>query len=132
MEHVLGPEISRRLHGEDWSVHQAASVRQTLNDAAMTVWVAESEGAVVGFAAARVADADRRIGEVEKIAGDPAAQNRGIGTQLTELATSWLREIGMSVALIGTGGDMGHAPARRVYDKAAYTPIMNALYFKAL
>src|SRR4051794_29796494 len=88
MEHVLGPEISRRLHGEDWSVHQAASVRQTLNDAAMTVWVAESDGAVVGFAAARVADADRRIGEVEKIAVDPAAQNRGIGTQLTELATS--------------------------------------------
>jgi GNAT superfamily N-acetyltransferase len=132
MEAVVGREISRRLHGEDWSVHQAASVRESLHDDGMKVWVAESDGAVVGFVTAQVADADRAIGQIEKVAVDPAVQNSGLGSELTELATSWLREIGMSVAAIGTGGDDGHAPARHVYDKAGYTPLVNVLYFKAL
>jgi hypothetical protein len=38
----------------------------------------------------------------------------------------------MRVAMIETGGDPGHAPARRVYEKADYTLIPNARYFKAL
>jgi hypothetical protein len=38
----------------------------------------------------------------------------------------------MRVAMIGTGGDPGHAPAQRVYQKAGYTPIPVANYFKAL
>ena len=38
----------------------------------------------------------------------------------------------MRVAMIGTGGDPGHAPARRVYEKADYTLIPMARYFKAL
>jgi GNAT superfamily N-acetyltransferase len=132
MEAVIGPEISRRLHGDDWTVYQAASVRESLHADGMKVWVAESRGAVVGFVTARVADADRRIGEIEKVAVDPAAQNSGLGSDLTELATDWLREVGMSVAAIGTGGDDGHAPARHVYEKAGYTPLVNVLYFKPL
>jgi hypothetical protein len=36
------------------------------------------------------------------------------------------------VAMIGTGGDRGHAPARRVYEKADYRLIPLARYFKAL
>ena len=53
------------------------------------------------------------------LAVDPDAQGRGIGTALTEVATGWLREAGMTVAMVETGGDSGHAPARRVYEKAA-------------
>jgi hypothetical protein len=36
------------------------------------------------------------------------------------------------VAMIGTGGDPGHAPARRVYESADYTLMPMARYFKAL
>jgi len=39
---------------------------------------------------------------------------------------------GLRVGMIGTGGDPGHAPARRVYEKADYTLIPMARYFKAL
>jgi hypothetical protein len=38
----------------------------------------------------------------------------------------------MRVAVIGTGGDPGHAPARRVYEQAGYTPHALTQYFKVL
>jgi hypothetical protein len=38
----------------------------------------------------------------------------------------------MRVAMVETGGDTGHAPARRVYEKADYTLSPVARYFKAL
>lgn len=55
-----------------------------------------------------------------------------IKARLTEVATDWLRERGMLVAVIGTGSDDGHAPARRVYERAQYTLMPTAQYFKAL
>jgi GNAT superfamily N-acetyltransferase len=66
------------------------------------------------------------------IAVDPNSQNHGLGTTMTNLATDWMRAAGMRVAMIGTGGDPGHAPARRVYEKAGYTAIPVANYFMAL
>jgi GNAT superfamily N-acetyltransferase len=55
------------------------------------------------------------------LAVDPDEQGRGVGTALTEFATGWLRDAGMAVAMVETGGDLGHAPARRVYEKANHT-----------
>jgi hypothetical protein len=34
--------------------------------------------------------------------------------------------------MVETGGDPGHAPARRTYEKAGYTLMPIARYFKAL
>lgn len=38
----------------------------------------------------------------------------------------------MAVVLVSTGGDIGHAPARRTYEKAGFTPMPVVNYFKAL
>ena len=38
----------------------------------------------------------------------------------------------MGVAMIETGGDRGHAPARRIYEKAGYTPLPAVRFFKSL
>jgi hypothetical protein len=38
----------------------------------------------------------------------------------------------MTVVLVSTGGDIGHAPARRTYEKAGFTPMPAVHYFKAL
>ena len=130
IEQVLGHEIFVRLHG-DWRQHQARAVRDTLADDAMQAWVAEAGHEVAGFVVATLYP-ERRLGEIVMLAVDPGSQRRGVGTALTEFATGWLRDSGMSVAMIGTGGDPGHAPARRVYEKADYSPIPLARYFKAL
>ncbi len=133
MEQVLGREIHVRLHGEDWRPYQAASVRDVLGDHATEVWVSVGDDhQVVGFVAAKIIDHDRAIGEVVMLAVDPAAAGRGRGTALTDHATGWLRDQGMRTAMIGTGGDPGHAAARRTYEKADYTVIPMARYFKAL
>lgn len=130
LEQVLGMEIFARLH-PDWRRDQEKAVRGILADRATRVWVADSGHGVSGFAAAAL-NQQRRIGEVTMLAVDPAFQNRGIGLALTEAATGWLRDSGMAVAMIDTGGDPGHAPARRVYEKASYALLPVARYFKAL
>jgi GNAT superfamily N-acetyltransferase len=130
LERVLGREIFTRLHG-DWQQYQERAVRGVLADQAMRVWVAETARGVIAFVAATL-DRERLLGEISMLAVDPDEQDRGTGTALTELATDWLRASGMRVAMVGTGGDPGHAPARRVYEKADYTPLPVAQYFKAL
>jgi GNAT superfamily N-acetyltransferase len=130
MESILGSELSARLHG-DWRAYQGKAVRETLAKPGMMVWVAEQSG-VVGFVTAWIADPERKVGEIYMLAVDPTSQVRGVGTALTEHATQWLREAGMRVAMISTGGDPGHAPARRVYEKADYTLLPAAGYYKAL
>lgn len=133
LEEVLGTELFARLHPHEggWAGQQADAVRETLRDAAMRSWVAEAVEAVVGFSSAKLTG-DRGIGEVYMLAVDPEHQDGGIGTSLTETATDWLRRSGARVAVVETGGDPGHAPARRVYEKADYTLLPIARYFQAL
>jgi len=47
------------------------------------------------------------------VAVDPDHQQRGIGTALNEFALEWIRDAGMTVAMVETGNAPGHAPARR-------------------
>lgn len=128
----LGPELNTLLHGKDWRVHQEREVRETLARDGIRTLVADEDGRVAGFVSATVVDPRRLIGEIAMLAVDPVSQRRGIGTQLTEVAAEWLRESGMRVAFLGTGGDEGHASARGVYDGAGFTRFPVVQYFKAL
>jgi ribosomal protein S18 acetylase RimI-like enzyme len=129
---VLGPELAELLHGTDWREHQEREVREALESPSMTFWVAETDGAVTGFVAARVVDPRRAIGEVYIVGVDPSAQRTGVGAALTEHATGWLRDQGMRVAYISTGGDPAHAPARALYERLGYRALPGVQYFKAL
>jgi len=127
----MGDEIFERLYGDDWRRQQQQDVGKVLADEETQVWVAEVNGQVVGFVAA-VLKVGSGMGEVCMLAVDPESQNHGFGTELTDVATDWIREAGLSLALVSTGGDVGHAPARRTYEKAGYTPVPSVNYFKAL
>jgi GNAT superfamily N-acetyltransferase len=110
----------------------ASEVRQVLADSTQRVWVAEEVGGrAVGFVAAKLHRA-RDVGEIYMIAVDPGVQGQGIGMALTRVATDWLRQAGMRVAMIETGGDPGHAPARHLYERAGYTPLPAVRFFKSL
>ena len=86
---------------------------------------------MAGFVAAQ-ADAERLIGEIVMVAVDPGWQGQGLGGELTEFGTEWLRQQGMRVAMVETGGDPGHAAARRVYERAGYQLLPVARYFRNL
>jgi GNAT superfamily N-acetyltransferase len=129
---VLGDELAGLLHGEDWREHHGAEMREILDSDSILTWVAEVDGSASGFVAARVVDPARRIGEVRIVGVDPAVQHQGIARALIRHAEAWLSEQGMAVAFIGTGGDPGHAPSRRLYDSLGYRLFPSAQYFRVL
>jgi ribosomal protein S18 acetylase RimI-like enzyme len=131
LREVMGDELFDLRHQPDWRARQQRDVESVLSDGANTIWVAEEGEAVVGFAAATIRPEDG-IGEVLMLAVDPRSQHRGLGTQLTKVATDWIRESGMPVAFISTGGDSGHAPSRRTYAKAGYRELPITYYLKVL
>ena len=71
-------------------------------------------------------------GEVLLLAVRPECQNLGIGTELNITALERMKAAGMKLAVVGTGGDEGHAPARRSYEKAGYTALPLVRYYKDL
>ena len=97
----------------------------------MNVWVARDAGSTVGFVAVKL-HVDDSMGEIYMVAVDPAAQGKGVGTALTQFALDWMKNTGMRIAMVETGGDPGHAPARRTYEKAGFGLLPIARYFKKL
>jgi hypothetical protein len=43
-----------------------------------------------------------------------------------------MREQGMDIVALGTGGDPGHAPARAMYEASGYTALPSVRYLKLL
>jgi GNAT superfamily N-acetyltransferase len=110
---------------------QERDVREVLSAPTTNVWVADVDGIAAGFVAVRIHD-DQRIGEIDMLAVDPPHQGVGIGTALTKFSLDWIRASGIPVAMVGTGADPGHAPARRTYEKAGMTLVPMARYFMKL
>jgi ribosomal protein S18 acetylase RimI-like enzyme len=131
LEQVLGSEIFRRQH-PDWREDQRKTVEEVCTAKKGRVWVAEVGASTVGFVAVELHHPERSMGEISMLAVDPDYQGRGIGTALTEFALDRLKDAGMRVAMVETGGDPGHAAARRTYEKAGYVLLPIAKYFKNL
>ena len=131
LERVLGSEIFGRLH-LDWREDQRRAVEDICAAKEGRVWVAEVGASAVGFVAVEFHHPERSVGEISMLAVDPDHQGGGIGTALTEFALDRLKDAGMKVAMVETGGDPGHAAARRTYEKAGYVLLPIARYFKNL
>jgi GNAT superfamily N-acetyltransferase len=127
---ALGPEINDALQ-PDWRAKQKLDVEGVLATTTGNVWVAEVDGIVAGFVAVRIHD-DRRIGEIEMLAVDPPRQGAGIGTALTKWALDFIKASGISIAMVETGADPGHAPARRTYENAGMKLVPVSRYFMKL
>jgi ribosomal protein S18 acetylase RimI-like enzyme len=127
---AMDPEVYREQH-PDWRVAQRNAVESACTDENIHVWVATEGLQTAGFAALRL-HADDRMGEIYMIAVDPGFQRRGIGMSLTNHSLAWLRQAGMTTVMVETGGDPGHAPARRTYESAGFQLFPIARYFKKL
>lgn len=128
---ILGAGIYAVLY-PDWRTSQADAIAAICRDGERTtVLVAEVDGAVVGFIAYELNEKDR-VGEVQYLAVLPEYQNQGIGTELNNFVLEEMKASGMKLAVVGTGGDPSHAPARRSYEKAGYTGLPLVRYYKEL
>jgi GNAT superfamily N-acetyltransferase len=130
-QQILGPTIYLRVY-PNWQASQRETVEKyTAAREDRAVLVAEVEGRAVGFLVYEL-NHKSKTGEVMLLAVHPDFQNAGIGTELNNVALVQMKEAGMIVAEVGTGGDPGHAPARRSYEKAGYIPLPLVRYFKDL
>ena len=76
--------------------------------------------------------ADAAMGEIGLNAVHPDHAGRGIGTFVYEVALARMKDLGVVVATVGTGGDASHAPARRAYEKAGFGAAVPSVYLYRL
>ncbi|MEM8988111.1 MAG: GNAT family N-acetyltransferase [Pseudomonadota bacterium] len=131
MEKETPSYVYGAFYPDGWRVRQAADISAMCQDKDVSVWLARAGGDLAGFAALRVHEEDS-MGEVYAIAVEPAFQRRGVGAKLLDFAMQRMRERGLSMAMIETGSDAGHAPARAAYEDAGFELLPVARYFKKL
>ncbi|MBN1581810.1 MAG: GNAT family N-acetyltransferase [Anaerolineae bacterium] len=128
---ILGPQIYPIIY-PDWRKSQQEGVEATVKDRdKFNTLVADLDGIVAGFVVYELHDKDS-TGEVQLLAVHPDYQNQGVGTELNVTALERMKAAGMKLAVVGTGGEEGHAPARRSYEKAGYTGLPLVRYYKDL
>lgn len=130
LEEAMGTQVFRRLH-PDWRTTQRRSVLNACTDPAGENWVGEIEGDLAGFVSLRLHQ-ESAMGEIFMVAVAPGCQHLGMGSRLIHVALDRFKDAGMTVAMVETGGDPGHAPARRAYERAGFIPLPIARYFQAL
>lgn len=127
---MMGDEVYAVVY-PDWKATQREMIEGFYKDEKWQAYIAEFDGIVAGLVV-YVLNRDSKIGEVELLMVHPDYQSRGIGTALNAFALQKLKEGGMAVAVVGTGGDPSHAAARRSYERAGYTAFPQVWYHKKL
>jgi GNAT superfamily N-acetyltransferase len=131
IQNAMDADVYRAFYPDNWRVSQQKAVEDVCAAEDTNVWVAIEIGKTVGFVAVKL-DSESSMGEIYMIAVDPDFQGQGIGTALIEFALAWMKDAGMSIAMVETGGDPGHERARRTYEKAGFGLFPVARYFKKL
>ncbi len=131
IQNVMDADVYQAFYPNHWRVSQQKAIADVCAAEDTNVWVAMDTSSVVGFIAVKLHSEDS-MGEIYMVAVDPGFQGRGIGSTLIEFAIAWMKDAGMSIAMVETGGDPGHAPARHTYEKLGFGLLPVARYFKKL
>ena len=59
-------------------------------------------------------------------------QRQGIARRLIDVALAEMRQRGLTLATVSTGGDRGHLPARLTYQAAGFRPFPQVYYAQVL
>ncbi len=131
IQKAMNADVYQAFYPNHWRVSQQKAVEDVCAAEDTNVWVAIDAGSTVGFVAVKLHSEDS-MGEIYMVAVDPEFQGRGIGTTLIEFAPCWMKDAGMSIAMVETGGDPGHERARHTYEKVGFELFPVARYFKKL
>jgi len=101
-------------------------------DAPHEIFTVVTDGQIAGFVSWSH-DAAKKMGEIGLNAVHPRYAGRGIGAWMYRFVLERMKEKGVAIATVGTGGDPSHAAARRAYEKAGFGPAIPSVYlYKAL
>jgi ribosomal protein S18 acetylase RimI-like enzyme len=128
---LVGEVVFANQHG-NWRDDYRTQVAELHDpDQHRYVAVAEVDGAVAGYVAWNV-DPARRNGSITHLAVSAEHRRHHTGTALCEHAFDEMRNLGVEVVEIGTGGDPFHAPARALYERLGCTMLPIAVYYRQL
>lgn len=128
---MMGDEVFAVVY-PDWKKTQQETVESLCKETEnMSSYIAEVDGVLAGHLVLILKHAEK-IGYVEFLMVHPDYQNQGVGAALNTFALQKLKESGMEVAAVATGGDPGHAAARRSYEKAGYKAFPQVWYYQKL
>lgn len=131
LRQVLGDQIFLHLHA-DWKADQAEAVASSCTNPERDAFVALIDERPVGFVTIALDGFRERMGVIDIIGVDPDYHRRGVATRLTSFALDHMQAAGMEIAVVETGGDPGHAPARAAYEALGFTLLPVARYFRLL
>lgn len=128
---ILGTNIYRILY-PDWEKSQKESIESICRDRKKyRTIVAQYNEKVIGFIAYELIESEKK-GEVILLAVHPDYQNNNVGTGLNMKALEDMTLSGIKMAVVETGNDETHAPARKAYEKAGFVGLPIVRYFKNL
>jgi ribosomal protein S18 acetylase RimI-like enzyme len=128
---IVGEIVFINKHG-NWREDYHEQVSNLYDpDLGRYVVVAEDAGAIVGYVAWNLNPA-RRHGEIDILAVASSHRRHGLGKTLCEHAFADMKDRGVEVVEIGTGGDGFHAPARALYESLGCTLFPAARYYKEI
>jgi len=116
-------EMYGSVGAEPWDRWLVPKVMSRLYDEMDHVWVTEEDGAIIGFCSYTMSGV-RKVGTVHYNGVALAGRGKGIGTMQVQKILEVFRAAGMEIACVGTGLNEGHAPARRVYEKCGFKPVI--------
>lgn len=133
VESFEGVSIDRNIEavygqvaGKDWKARKARDVTTDCEVQPEGVFVAEHEGAVVGYITTRL-DRFTGIGRIPNLAVDPRHRGGGLGTKLIQHALAWMTSQGMAMAKIETleQNERGQA----LYPRFGFREVARQLHF---
>lgn len=119
------------FYPQGWQQRQLSDLEEVFDQEPENVSVALNNERPVGWVCTRIHPEDQ-MGEIYVIAVDPEYQRCGVGQQLMEHAYAQIKDAGMRMVMVETGGDSGHAPARGLYESEGFVRWPVARYFKDL
>lgn len=131
LEPAVPDYVYEAFYPHGWQSRQAADIETFLDSERDLVRVAVSGETILGWVGIRLHPADR-MGEIYILAVDPTYQRRGVAVALMNAAMMNMRDAGMAIAMVETGGDPGHAPSRATYESAGFERWPVARYFRKL
>ncbi|HVX46124.1 MAG TPA: GNAT family N-acetyltransferase [Mycobacteriales bacterium] len=127
---LLHPAVFAEDHAQ-WEANYHREV-PGLHDPAQDRYItlAEDGGQILGFVGWHITG--DHSGRLQLVAVDPSARRRQVGDTICRAVLDRMRERGVRVVHVGTGGDDFHAPARGLYESLGFSAFPVVDYTKVL
>ena len=131
LEHAVPSFVYECFWPQGWEKRQYSELAKVLDDEPENVDVALVGEKPVGWICTRLHPEDK-MAEIYILVVDPDFQRQGIGKALLARAKDRAMSAGMSMVMVETVDDPGHAPARGMYEANGFERWPVARYFLKL